>query len=110
MIDDDASPYGGSAIAQVRDEVKYQTVVFRFDNPEQRKQLFDLIRPYMDAEQGLRVTALAIGNDVARVFTADDVVGHYRDIDDLKDALQSLLNTTTPETWTIEAYEAAQYE
>lgn len=89
-------------------KINRHTIVFAYDNDEQRKSMMSYVIPLAKLDEGLRVTALSTGNDVARIFKIEEAIGRYSDIDDLKGAIESLINTDTPETWTFADYEATQ--
>jgi hypothetical protein len=77
-----------------------ETVVFAFDNDEQRAQLFDLIRPYNSIkDDGLRVVALSADNEVNRVFLIEQAVERCHLNGDLEDTVVELCECANLSKW-----------
>ena len=87
-----------------------ETIVFAFETPEQRAQLMAMIGSMMNPslDEGLRVVALSVGNEVSRVSKMYETTERYKDRDAIVDAIESLFNTDTPERWTFEQFDKTQ--
>ena len=75
------------------------TVVFAYDTPEQRSELFRLIGD-------LRVVALSIDNEVTRVGLLMEAAERYDDHHELRDAMDAVFQCEDLKTFSWEKYEA----
>lgn len=67
------------------------TLVFRHDTPEQRKALMEIVKPYWNAEDGLRVCAMSVDNEMRRLSLIEDALDRYSDGYDLREAVQAII-------------------
>lgn len=78
-----------------------ETVVFAYDTPEQRSELFRLI-----GDLRLRVVALSIDNEVTRVGLLMEAAERYDDHHELRDAMDAVFQCEDLKTFSWEKYEA----
>ena len=67
-----------------------ETVVFEYDTPEQREQLFALIKPLWDKDDGLRVTAISRDNEIQRIELLTEAAERYDDHYDMREVQQEI--------------------
>ena len=75
------------------------TVVFAYDTPEQRSELFRLIGD-------LPIVALSIDNEVTRVGLLMEAAERYDDHHELRDAMDAVFQCEDLKTFSWEKYEA----
>lgn len=83
-----------------------ETVVFAYDTPEQRSELFRLIGDLLKQEVSLRVVALSIDNEVTRVGLLMEAAERYDDHHELRDAMDAVFQCEDLKTFSWEKYEA----
>lgn len=75
------------------------TLVFRYDTPEQRQALMDLVKPYWSATEGLRVVAISVDNEVTRAGLMADALDRYSDGYELRGAIEALAECDDLRKW-----------
>lgn len=83
-----------------------ETVVFAYDAPEQRAELMRLLGDMPKREDGLRVVAFSVDNEVTRVGLLMEAAERYDDRDELRDALDAVFQCEDVKSFTWEKYEA----
>ena len=77
-----------------------ETVVFEYDTPEQREQLFALIKPLWDKDDGLRVTAISRDNELHRVELLTEAGERFDDHYDMREVQQEIFACPDLSKWT----------
>ena len=83
-----------------------QTVVFEFENQEQRKATLDQFEKLLFSETTPRVTGLSVDDELTRAQLMFDAVERYDDHFDLRKAIVALSEATNLRDWSWEKYEA----
>jgi hypothetical protein len=82
-----------------------ETLVFRYDSPDQRAVLMDMVKPYWNAETGLRVVAMSIDNEVSRMGLVQEALERYTDRDELRDAIDAVLQCADLRHWSWDKHD-----
>lgn len=83
-----------------------QTVVFEFENQEQRKATLEQFEKLIFSETAPRVTGLSVDDELKRAQLMFDAVERYDDHYDLREAIVALAEATNLRDWSWEKYEA----
>lgn len=76
-----------------------ETVVFQYDTLEQREELFAIIKPLWDREDGLRVTAISRDNEIQRVELLTEAAERYDDHYDMREVQQQIFGCPDLSKW-----------
>ena len=76
-----------------------ETVVFEYDTPEQREQLFALISPLWDKDDGLRVTAISRDDEMQRVELLTEAAERFDDHYDMREMQQAIFGCPDLSKW-----------
>lgn len=79
-----------------------ETLVFRFDTNEQREELYALLKPYMFAESGIRITAMSADHEIQRLSIIEEAL--ERDDCDIRDAVDEIVGCPDLSKWSWAAY------
>lgn len=80
--------------------VGVETVVFQYDTPEEREELFaEIIKPLWDKDTGLRVTAISRDNEIQRMELIAEAGERFDDHFDLEYVRQQILDCPDLSKW-----------
>ena len=83
-----------------------QTVVFRFENQEQRKAVLEPFRAMFLADSGPQVTGLSSGDELSRSQLMFDALDRYEDHYDLRQAIADLADAEDVTGWDWDKYDS----
>jgi hypothetical protein len=78
-----------------------ETFVFGYDTPEQRTDLMALLKPYMLAEEGIRITAVSVDHEMRRVSLIEEAI-ERRDVRDKLEVIEEILECPDLSEWSWE--------
>jgi hypothetical protein len=67
------------------------TVVFAFDTPEEHAELMAYVKPRFLLDSGLRISGLAVDNEMLRVRLIEEALERFDDGYDLRDAIEEII-------------------
>jgi hypothetical protein len=85
-----------------------ETIVFEYDTPDQREQLFALIKPLWAKDDGLRVTAISRDNEIQRVELLTEASEKYDDHWDMREVQQQIFGCPDLSKWAWDDPETSQ--
>lgn len=85
-----------------------ETIVFAYDTPEQRSELFALLGDMPMRKDGLRVVAMSVDNEVTRVGLLQEAIERYDDKYELLEALDAVQQCEDLKAFSWERFEAEE--
>jgi hypothetical protein len=83
-----------------------QTVVFKFENQEQRQATLAPFKEMFMADSGPQVTGLSSGDELARAQLMFDALDRYEDHYDLRQAIADLADAEDVTGWDWDKYDS----
>lgn len=74
------------------EDTKRETIVFAYDTDEQRRALFDMFSGWFERDDGLRIIAMSVDNEVSRTSRISEALERYDGLYDLRDAIQAIID------------------
>lgn len=75
-----------------------ETFVFGYDTPDQRTEMFDALKPFIDANDGVRITAMSADHEMMRVALIEEAISR-REVRDKLEIIEDILECPDLSKW-----------